>query len=705
MKNKVIIVSVISIMGLLALFSSMNLVQKNPETIFFTNTLIKEYEDFKKDAPEKHILILKRYHQGIEEEKKIEERKKFYKEIKLLEPYCLGSCEIITNAKLQQAKQNTNRAINDSLMVLESDKKRSFSAVAFIDDNEVSHKKILQHAFSHSFWTGENVLFSGHSYTNFLLDRYSASIQKNLFPLMFLMGFLLTFFFIKNSKEALIIYLPCLYMAGLSLFLLKIVDGHMNMVTSIIPLVVFTICLSLSFHIYYSLKEFKSVKNFLALKWKPLFLMVFTTYIGFLGLVVAEIVVINKFGLLTSHLILFGTIVLYFWYSSFENVIARNPNKGRVFNLEKIFYKSIPKWGIVIVGCLAIFSVVYFPKRLAVVTDATRYFPLNSGLRKNIVDVTKSVVGMPISEIVFDLKSSPDLTLLNEIEKIEKKIQMLKLSQSYKLLSNNSLVKQVNRLYSNEENLPSNMPSYYMLRSQIPLSLQETYQLDEHYRISLMGSPINVLEYKSDLLKIKEVLKEYKMNYRINGLYHNLMLSQDSMIEVLYESFLVSALMVFVVSALYLQSMRLFFAFAFVNSVPVMLAFCYMYLMGYTVNIATVMTFSIALGLLGDSTFHISHAKIFPFRSFTDYACAVLNPVLLSGVLLFLCFTIFMFNDFSPIKEFGGILAFMMIGGYLSDLYILPTLIYSNSNHKKSYELELEKKDAWFAERAKQLKS
>ncbi len=116
------------------------------------------------------------------------------------------------------------------------------------------------------------------------------------------------------------------------------------------------------------------------------------------------------------------------------------------------------------------------------------------------------------------------------------------------------------------------------------------------------------------------------------------------------------------------------------------------------------MTFSIALGLLGDSTFHISHAKIFPFKTFSDYSSAVLTPVLLSGVLLFLCFVIFLFNDFHPIKEFGGILAFMIFGGYFADLFILPSIIYGNHKHRDHYEKEIENKKDWIIERENRIK-
>lgn len=701
----------ISMIGLASLIYTIDLTQKNPETIFLTAQSIEEYEKFKKDAPEKHTLLLKKNHTSSKIIDLEKERAEFYKNLEELEQKCIDSCEVITAKKLNKTnaanKENTKdyKHQQNSLMTLESNLDKPFSAAIFIDDSEVSHKRILKEAFASLYWKDQSVGFAGISYTNFLLDQYSESIQKTLFPTMFIMGFFLTLFFIKDWKETLIIYLPCLYMAGLSLLVLKLIDGHMNMVTSIVPLVVFTISLSLSFHTYYSIKEFANIKNFLAIKWRPLFLMIFTTYVGFLSLFVAEIKVVKEFGLISSQLILLSVIVLYAWFKNFEKIIYLNSNRGRVFHVEKIFYRTVPMKMIVIITILGIFSTFYFPKRLEIITDATRYFPTASKLRESIIDVTKSVSGMPITEISLDLDQDLDIETLKKIENLENELKSLKLSQHYRVLSNNNLVKLVNSRYTQSETIPENMASYLTLRSQLPYSLQETYLVEKNYRLTFMGSPLNVHEYKEDIKEIEEVFKKSSFKYRINGLHHNLMTSQDAMIGILYESFLLSALLVFIVSALYLQKPRLIIAFIIVNSVPIMFAFLFMHMMNYSINIATVMTFSVALGLLGDSTFHISHAKLFPFKNFSDYASAVLTPVLLSGVLLFLCFVIFMFNDFHPIKEFGGILAFMILGGYLCDLYLLPTLIYSNSKHKDVYDVEIKNNQHWLDERKRKIDS
>jgi predicted RND superfamily exporter protein len=74
------------------------------------------------------------------------------------------------------------------------------------------------------------------------------------------------------------------------------------------------------------------------------------------------------------------------------------------------------------------------------------------------------------------------------------------------------------------------------------------------------------------------------------------------------------------------------------------------------------------------------------FKNFGEYHRGVLSPVLASGLLLFLCFGIFTYNSFLPIKQFGGVLAFIMLMGTIVDLFVLPTLLYKSHFHKTSYE-------------------
>ena len=671
MKKKILII-LLSVAGIFSLWFSHDLSQRNPETIFLTEKSLEQYDLFKKEVVEKHALVIK---------KETKDKNAFYENLKKIEELCVDDCEMITPRKLkknQDAKESKNE-----LMHLES---ADYIAVIIQDNNDEIHKKILTYAEASPYWSDAQTSFAGIPYTNYLLDKYSLVIQEKLFPAMFIMGLVISVFFIGRVKNAVVVYLPCLFAAGFSLTTLKLLYGQMNMVTSIIPLVVFTVTLSLSFHLYFSLMELKSLKNVFKVKWVPIFLMMFTTYIGFLSLGWAEIYVIRQFGFVSSQLVLFATLFAFLWYFLWEEYLAAPAERKITFFSSKIFARTLPAWMIIVFSILGIASVVMVPKRLNVITDATLYFPKDKKIRERILSVTETVSGMPIMEIALSLGHDFDLASAQKIKTWEEGIGALKLSQNYKIISNNTLVTKVNHEYSGNEQLPESIESYLLLRGQLPPSLQESYPVEGTYRLTLLGTPLNVTDYMQDLKKVEDYLKDQKLSYLINGIHHNLMVSQGAMIDVLAKSFLSSAIVIFIFSALFLKSLRFNLVFITVSLLPVALTFGLMYLLGFSINIATVMTFSISLGLVGDSSFHIIYAKKVRFKDFDEYGRGVLSPVVGSGLLLCTCFGMFAFNSFMPIREFGGILAIIMLLGTLADLYVLPTLLYGTSDHKKAYE-------------------
>ncbi|MBC7713448.1 MAG: hypothetical protein H7177_08915 [Rhizobacter sp.] len=671
-----IFILILALLGAASLFYSHNIQQKNPETIFLTTKTLEEYKIFQKDILEKHSLVIKRETQDKDE---------FYRELKSIESLCTNDCEIITQRSLKKTKR-ARKASKNELMNLETG---DFSSALILDNNDDNPKKILSFVETSPYWSSEKTSFAGLPYTNFLLDKYSLTIQEKLFPTMFILGLIISILFIGNLKNALVVYLPCLFSAGFSLTTLKLFDGQMNMVTSIVPLVVFTVTLSLSFHMYFSLTELKNLKAVFKVKWAPIFLMMFTTYIGFLSLGWAEISVIREFGIMASQLVLFSTLYTFLWYYLWEIYITA-PQKRVIksFFPRGIFDYSIKYRAIILLSLLGIGSVLFVPKHLDIITDATLYFPKNKKIREKILSVTKTVSGMPVMDLAIDLGHEFESGDIQKMKELENGFKSLHLSQPYNIVSNNALVTKANLEYSGNESLPTSLDVYYLLRGQLPSSLQESYPLEKKYRMTVLGNPINVKEYMQDYRKVGDYLNSKKIQYQVSGIHHNLMMSQNSMIDVLTSSFISSAVVIFIFSAFFLKSVKLNAIFIFVTLMPVALTFGVMYLLGFSINIATVMTFSISLGLVGDSSFHIIYAKKVRFKDFDEYKRAVLNPVVGSGLLLCTCFGIFTFNTFMPIRQFGGILAVIMLFGTLVDLYILPTLLYNTSEHRKAYEAE-----------------
>ncbi|MCF8060419.1 MAG: hypothetical protein K9K67_14045, partial [Bacteriovoracaceae bacterium] len=135
-----------------------------------------------------------------------------------------------------------------------------------------------------------------------------------------------------------------------------------------------------------------------------------------------------------------------------------------------------------------------------------------------------------------------------------------------------------------------------------------------------------------------------------------------------------SLILISTLSLLYFKSFKIFFIFLAVNIIPVFASFPLLYLFGLSFNIATVMTYSISLGLIVDSSFHIIHALNKPDLSKSYYIKGVVTPILGASTLLAFCFFLFGLNDFLPIREFGLCLGIVILWGALLDLKVLPAL-------------------------------
>ncbi len=102
-----------------------------------------------------------------------------------------------------------------------------------------------------------------------------------------------------------------------------------------------------------------------------------------------------------------------------------------------------------------------------------------------------------------------------------------------------------------------------------------------------------------------------------------------------------------------------------------------MKLLGLSLNIATVMTFSISLGLIVDGSFHLAFAHHRSISS-DEYHYENILPIIFSSAILIVSFSIFSTNSFLPIREFGICLAVNIFAGLIFDIFCLPRLFPQN---------------------------
>ncbi|MDD0852970.1 hypothetical protein HBN50_07675 [Halobacteriovorax sp. GB3] len=653
-KNAIITlsVSVVLLIGL-GLFTR-NLETKNNNKIFLTDQEISHYNERVKDLGEFNSLIVL-----VDKEKR--------NEVATLVTRHCEDCSLFNPSELDIKNELTKK--------LDQEQKE---AVFISSESEQDLFNLVE------LTTTKDYSFLGVPYTNYLLNEYSKDISKKLFPLMFIFSLILLIFLTRKLKDGITLFIPCLSSALISLSLLKIFYSSMSMVNSISPLLVFVVNLSVVFHLYYSYIEYRDWDAVFSDKIKPLVLMLITTCLGLLSLEFSEISAIRDFGRMGAlSLVLSCAFTWAYFYFSRFHFIGKRQVETKVSSIVTNaldLCASFPNRLVFVFLFPPLIAISFFMSQtVPTITDANLYFPDSDQRALSMHKVSETVGGQPLFDITIDLKDR-SMESLNEFLGLERRLQEKSFMKSYKLVSETSLVSEINREYSESESLPVNEMAYLALRSKIPVFFKDQFPLENKYRFFLIGHATNVDVYEKDLEKITKFYEKNNTQIKAGGLYHHLMISQKSMIKTMIKSFLFSVLVISFLALVYYRSIKVFMAFAIVNVGPVLFSFLISSPLGLSYNIATVMTYSIALGIVVDSSFHLVHFFSKADRSIELYKKAIIRPILGSTFVLVLCFLLIGSNSFVPIGEFGLNLAIIIFLGAIFDLFIFPSFLVKDVN-------------------------
>jgi predicted RND superfamily exporter protein len=118
------------------------------------------------------------------------------------------------------------------------------------------------------------------------------------------------------------------------------------------------------------------------------------------------------------------------------------------------------------------------------------------------------------------------------------------------------------------------------------------------------------------------------------------------------------------------------------NLLPVLAIFGVMGWLGISLNVATIMLASVALGIVDDDTIHfISRYRRETREGRTTneaIEAAVANEArasLTTAVINSLAFAVLAFSPYKPTAWFGGLLALTMAAAFLAELFLLPATI------------------------------
>lgn len=118
------------------------------------------------------------------------------------------------------------------------------------------------------------------------------------------------------------------------------------------------------------------------------------------------------------------------------------------------------------------------------------------------------------------------------------------------------------------------------------------------------------------------------------------------------------------------------------NVIPVLIVLGAMGWLGISMNVATVMVASIALGVVDDDTIHFisRYRREAHGGASTDEAIAAATEEegrasLTTAIINTLAFSVLLLSDYRPSGWFGGLLALTMAVAFLAEVFLLPAII------------------------------
>lgn len=549
-----------------------------------------------------------------------------------------------------------------------------------------------------------------------MLVTYISELMKNdltrLLPLAFLVIALILFFSFKSISGVLLPLLTAVISIVWSLGLMALLGFSMSMISNNIPIILLAIGSAYAIHVINRINQIRSqeksdiVQTALAYVLVPVILAATTTMIGFVSFIFgAYLEMIVDFGIFTALGTLFACLLSIFFVpaimsfqkqkkthsevkkskSSFLTINLLEPLNNLLFKHPK---RILIIWILLIgVSIFGLFSI----KRSV---DIQEYFKKDNPTRlAEKIMVEKFGGTKPVFVLFKGNMQNPEV-----LKTMQKTADYMEQSPDiYTSMSIADLISELNFAITGIRDIPEDPEQieqlWFLLDGNEILERFVSDDLDEGIIISKFKSPDN---------QSKKVFSEYMNAFikenstencqiEITGMPFVDITMDQSLINSQMGSISIAIIFVIFIVGFILRSLKS----GLYASIPIIAAiiilFGVMGLTGISLNIATVLVASVALGIGIDYSIHIISHFNHVFKDTQNFKTAIKESIIISGNAIIINviavsagFLMLVFSDMVPLQYFGLLIAISMISSGLGAITLLPAiLILVNKKHIK----------------------
>ena len=518
--------------------------------------------------------------------------------------------------------------------------------------------------------------WGGAPVINVALDRWAEETMKRYLPVVGLLGMICLWWSIRNIWIILCVLFSGGYSVLATLALMAATETSMNLIVISLPPMIFVLSLSFSIHLIHRWKTATDVASATGAAvlhtFRPTMLAACTTAIGSLSLATSQFEPVRNFGIWGAVGTLISFAVTYLWLPS-NLAIEPLPTKQRQTGAVAAFINRFPPRATVALWPLLMILAVVGLLQLRAETDGLQMLPRDCRTIDDYRLIERRLTGqLPVEVIVHQPN---DTTLAERVHSVRQVASNIRKNRYVEGVSDFTAIypPQVNQAAAAMQRAGEQSNAF----------LGQISNDGKNWRLIVYVASRNGGELGHIIDGIKADAAE-QSDVIATGLVPLIVAAQGEIFRSLAVSLVVAAGVLLVVLWVSFGSIDAAVLIVLLNITPVAFVFGLLGWLGHPINMATLTTASIALGVALDDTMHLLENYRFERRArpnqsidkvVQDTLKLSIPPMIQTSLIAGTGMAVLGLSSFVPIAEFGGMIAVLLAFALLGDTILLPAVL------------------------------
>ncbi|MBS0265506.1 MAG: MMPL family transporter [Planctomycetes bacterium] len=532
--------------------------------------------------------------------------------------------------------------------------------------------------------SGENSFLSGSPVIVAELDRLGGNKENQKFFLVTLTICLgLLYYWIKDWKLSMAVLGLTLWAINLTLTIFKLCGGEMNFILGALAVMVMVFTLEASIHVihYFKASQGETDPLGVALKlcWKPCLVSMLTTTIGLFSVSVTDIVPVTAFGYASTLgavvAVVAGIFVTPAILTVLPNCCIRDEAEQSGIEFARLG-NWLMRYSRFVVATSAVLAVVGIAGlwRLDTKIDPLDFLPQRGKVMSDVLRIQSDLTALDSIEAVVDFGEAdlPFVKRLQTVRDLEKR-----------MASHNSVRHTMSAASFFPDPLPDNPMALMSLLKQAQSREGKNEFIVDGQQLWRISARVQRMP-GTTLQQVHTELAQMTAGEPIHftGIAPLLEQAQHEIFDGFWKSFTSAFVVIGIVMAIALKSVRTMFLAMIPNLVPLGIVFGTLGWINFPVDIGMMMTGSIALGISIDGTFHflVRYQEQWDQGKSSGHAVRIAlhttgGPIFESIVVSSIGMLAMTLSSFAPTVRFGVMMASLLLATLAGDLLLLPALL------------------------------